>query len=206
MVNGYFNYMSANSESSLLRNGKVLTRRDLNGSDSASKGINLEKHLMNVKDARKSLVEGKIGLDESGFEILEHKTKDRNLDFLDSRLVIDSYYNECAQIVREKSGAKCVIPFDHNIRSAKGKKSKKQLSGGQEVQGPAHVVHGDYTLRSAPDRINQLSQRLTRNDTLSSILDKEERLISKTQANISVFTKSIVVRKYFMMIIVIGIE
>ena len=183
MVNGYFNYMSANSESSLLRNGKVLTRRDLNGSDSDSKGINLEKNLMNVKDARQSLEGGKIGLDKSGFEILEYKTKDRNLDFLDSRLVIDSYYTECAEIVREKIGANCVVPFDHNIRSATGKKSKKQLSGGQEVQGPAHVVHGDYTLRSAPDRINQLSQKLTRNDTLSSVLDKEERLITKTQAN-----------------------
>jgi len=183
MFKGFFNYMSANSESSLLRNGKVFTRRDLNGSDSGSNGINLEKHLMYIKDARNIIEDGKIGLDESGFELLECKTKDRTLDFLDTQLVINSYYAECAGIVGEKTGAKHIIPFDHNIRSASGKKSKRKLSGGQEVQGPAHVVHGDYTLRSAPDRIYQLSQRLTRNDTLSSVINKDERLISKNIAN-----------------------
>lgn len=175
--------MSVNSESSLLRNGKVFTRRDLNGSDSGSNGINLEKHLMYIKDARNSIEEEKIGLDESGFELLEYKTKDRTLDFLNSQLVINSYYDECAGIVKENTGASYVMPFDHNIRSASGKKFKKKLSGGQEVQGPAHVVHGDYTLRSAPDRINQLSQRPTKNDTLSSVMDKDERLISETLAN-----------------------
>ena len=175
--------MSVNSESSLLRNGKVFTKRDLNGSDSGSNGIKLEKHLMYIKDARNNIEEEKIGLDESGFELLECRTKDRTLDFLDSQLVINSYYDECAGIVRENTGANYVMPFDHNIRSASGKKSKKKLSGGQEVQGPAHVVHGDYTLRSAPDRINQLSQRPTRNDTLSSMMDKDKRLISKTLLN-----------------------
>ena len=41
--NGFFNYMSENSLNSLFRNGKVLTKRDINGSDAGSLGINLER-------------------------------------------------------------------------------------------------------------------------------------------------------------------
>ena len=187
MFKGLFNYMSTESESSLLRNGKVYTKRDLDGSDSGSKGIILEKHFVTVKDARNSSTKDIIGLDNSGFEILDSKTKDKTLDFLDSQSVIESYYKECAGIIKEMTGAQHVLPFDHNIRSASGKKSKVKISGGQQVQGPAHVVHGDYTLRSAPDRIRQLSQAPTGNDTLSSANNEKKSLITRTQAD-EIFT------------------
>jgi len=36
--------MSENSFNSLFRNGKVLTKRDINGSDAGSIGIDLEKN------------------------------------------------------------------------------------------------------------------------------------------------------------------
>ena len=35
--------------------------------------------------------------------------------------------------------------FDHNVRSAGGKEAKQRIKGGQDVQGPAHLVHRDYT-------------------------------------------------------------
>ena len=51
-TSGFFNYMSANSQSSLFKNGKVLTRRDISGSDAESVGIELEKYKMDVVNAR----------------------------------------------------------------------------------------------------------------------------------------------------------
>ena len=58
-------------------------------------------------------------------------------------------------------------------------KTNTKLSGGQQVQGPAHVVHGDYTLTSAPDRITQLSNPPGKNDTLKSVLGDSSSLLQK---------------------------
>lgn len=52
---GVFNYMSADSQSSLYRNGKVLTRRNLEGTDSEWVGVNYEKYEVTVNDAREGL-------------------------------------------------------------------------------------------------------------------------------------------------------
>ena len=78
-----------------------------------------------------------------------------DLDFLDHDAVVRAYYPECAAVVRAATGAVAVAAFDHNIRSATGKTGKLRIAGGQEVQGPAHLVHGDYTLTSAPQRLRE---------------------------------------------------
>ena len=49
---GIFNYLSADSQTSLYRNGKVLTRRNLEGTDSEWVGVNYEQHEVVVNDAR----------------------------------------------------------------------------------------------------------------------------------------------------------
>jgi len=167
---GFFNYMSANSQSSLFRNGKVLTRRDSSGSDAGSVGIHLEKYEKNVLNARDSLsVEG-IKLDKQGFELFPSKLGTKDIDFFNNQQVIKTYYSHCAELIKEVTGARSVLAFDHNIRSAIGKKSKRMISGGQQVQGPAHIVHGDYTLTSGPERLRQLSKPPGKNDTLRSVL------------------------------------
>ncbi len=167
---GFFNYMSANSQSSLFRNGKVLTRRDISGSDAGSVGIHLEKYEKNVLNARDSLsVEG-IKLDKQGFELFPSKFGKKDIDFFNNQQVIKTYYSHCAELIKEVTGARSVLAFDHNIRSAIGKKSKRMISGGQQVQGPAHIVHGDYTLTSGPERLRQLSEPPGKNDTLRSVL------------------------------------
>ena len=48
-------------------------------------------------------------------------------------------------------------------------------SSGQQVQGPAHMVHGDYTLTSAPQRLRDLAQPPGANDTLR----RDEALLIK---------------------------
>ena len=174
---GFFNYISGNSQSSLFRNGKVLTCRDISGSDAGSVGIHLEKYEMNVINARDSLsVEG-IKLDKQGFELFPSKLGKKDIDFFNNQQVIKTYYSHCAELIKEVTGARSVLAFDHNIRSAIGKKSKRMISGGQQVQGPAHIVHGDYTLTSGPERLQQLSKPPGENDTLRSVLGTSNSLL-----------------------------
>jgi len=47
------------------------------------------------------------------------------------------------------------------------------------VQGPAHVVHGDYTLYSGPQRLRDLAKPPSGNDTLRSVLSEGQSLISQ---------------------------
>ena len=162
---GILNFMVPGSESSLFRNGKVMIDRNADGNTTESRGIELESHEV-------PLVNGREGSPPTwalhGFELLDAPLETPP-DFLDHDTVISQYYPDCAALVREATGAE-VFAFDHNLRSASAKAQGKRVAGGQDVQGPAHVVHGDYTLRSAPDRLRQLAAPPSGNDTLKGHL------------------------------------
>ena len=184
---GSFQYLKNSVAHSLYRNGKVLARRDKDGSDAGKEGMDFEAQSMEVRDARRCELTSRRTLDQNGFEMLAHPHAVTDFDFLNNEQVVRTYYPECAEIVREVTGANLVVAFDHNIRSAAGKQSKRRIQGGQQVQGPAHVVHGDYTLTSAPQRLRDLTKPPGANDTFypffpdgESLLDGEaiERLIA----------------------------
>lgn len=178
---GSFNYLRDSVEHSLYRNGKVLTRRDLDGSDAEWKGVDLEARSMAVTDAR-ALPEGmQPTLFANGFAYRAQALLTPELDFLAHEAVIRDYYPQCTELVRQTSGARLVAAFDHNVRSASGKKSKQRIEGGQQVQGPAHVVHGDYTLTSAPQRLHDLTRPPSSNDTLSAVLGTDQALLDKDE-------------------------
>jgi hypothetical protein len=174
VTTGSFQYLIAAVESSLYRNGKVLTRRDKDGSDAGWQGVDLEARDMPVHDARQVQETAPCTLARNGFEVRTRPLTDPDLDFYDNDQVVRDYYPQCAEIVREASGAAFVLAFDHNVRSAAGKQSKRRIKGGQQVQGPAHVVHGDYTLTSAPQRLRDLTHPPGANDTLRSLLQEGE--------------------------------
>ena len=46
------------------------------------------------------------------------------------------------------------------------------------MQRPIHVVHGDYTLASAPQRLRDLARPPGLNDTLRAVLDEGESLLT----------------------------
>tara|TARA_B110000483_G_scaffold180520_1_gene213467 strand:- start:1797 stop:2750 length:954 start_codon:yes stop_codon:yes gene_type:complete len=171
---GIFNYLSADSQTSLYRNGKVLTRRNLEGTDSEWVGVNYEQHEVVVNDARNEVP---ATLEKQGFQLVPDDIESLNINFFDNDVVLHKYYPLCANRVKESVGARAVYAFDHNVRSAVGKKSKKMITGGQQVQGPAHAVHGDYTLTSAPERLLQLSKPPGSNDTIRSLVDEGGSLI-----------------------------
>ena len=50
------------------------------------------------------------------------------------------------------------------------------------MQEPIHLVHGDYTLTSAPQRLRDLTRAPGSNDTLRSVLAEGETLIDPAEA------------------------
>lgn len=174
---GIFHYLEAGVESSLYRNSKVLTRRDPDGSDGGTQGVDLEQKTMTVQNARLLDGDAQRTLKSHGFELVTRGLDDPGLDFFDHMAVISNYYPQCAALVSAHTGARAYA-FDHNIRSASGKQSQRRIEGGQQVQGPAHLVHGDYTLTSGPERLRALSKPPSGNDTLRPLLAENESLIS----------------------------
>ena len=174
---GLVSYMTPTSESSLYRNGKVFTRRDRDGNDAGSQGVVTEELTVAIGDARSLQGGRRRTLDVHGFELLDRPLARPGLDFYDHRQVIRDYYPECEAILREATGAACVRAFDHNIRSTAGKEGGRRIRHGQQVQGPAHLVHGDYTLTSGPQRLRDLTEPPGVNDTLRSVLVEGEALL-----------------------------
>ena len=169
MISATVNYLAPSVTPSLRRTGRVLTRRNRDGSDSGGEGVVVENRSVQIADARSLAPAERRSCEINGFELLAAPVADPP-DFYDNDAVVKRYYPECAQLVREATGASFVAAFDHNIRSALGKEQRRRIKGGQEVQGPAHMVHGDYTLTSAPQRLQDLARPPTGNDTLRSVL------------------------------------
>ncbi len=176
---GTFSYMADSAQPSLVRNSKVLTRRDTDGSDAEWIGVDLVKRDVPVHDARQLEGNARPTLNRNGFELLNRPLPNPDIDFMNHEQVLREYYPHCEQVIREAAGARVVAAFDHNVRSAVGKQSQKRIDGGQEVQGPAHVVHGDYTMTSAPQRLRDLTKPPKSNDTLRAILTEGQSLLDE---------------------------
>lgn len=174
---GRFNYLEEAAVPSLYRNGKVLTRRDPDGSDGGTQGVDLARHEMTVTNARACIGSERRTVRSHGFELIERPISGGSIDFFTHTEVVHNYYSQCAKLVEEATGARA-FAFDHNIRSAQGKQSRQRIRGGQQVQGPAHMVHGDYTLTSAPQRLRDLARPPRGNDTLCSVLEPGQTLIT----------------------------
>ena len=178
---GAFTYMAGSAKSSLYRNGRVFTHRDSGGTDDGWSGVDLEERRMPVQDARSLRGSQSPVLDVNGFELLEDPLGAGNIDFLNHNEVVGRYYPRCTSVVREASGAGHVAAFDHNIRSAFGNRSGRRSEGGQPVQPPIHLVHGDYTLTSGPQRLRDLAKPPTTNDTYRTLLPDGATLLDEAR-------------------------
>ena len=157
----------------------MFTRRDGSGNDSRWEGADLKQWQMPVHDARRLAGPQRLTLEANGFEMLERPMAGRNIDFLDHDQVVRRYYPQCTDIIREASGTSIVAAFDHNVRSVSGNQSQRHIEGGQQVQPPLHMVHGDYTLTSAPRRLRDLGRPPTSNDTYRTLLADGETLLDE---------------------------
>lgn len=178
---GELRYLDSSVTPSLYRNGRVLTRRDPDGSDAGTEGVKVAPRELLIESGRAGAPGGACNLASNGFELLRRPLADPALDFLDHCQVVSGYYEDCARLVAEHTGARA-FAFDHNVRSAQGKKHRHRIKGGQQVQGPALMVHGDYTLTSAPQRLRDLTRPPGINDTLRGVLGDDQALIAPALA------------------------
>jgi len=183
MTTASLNYLHQETPSSLRRNGRLKLRRNLDGSDTGFEGVVLAKQDVELIDARRA---GGVSLARHGFEVSARPLLDPAPDFMAVDPVIRGYYDDCADLVRDATGAAKVFAFDHNVRSAAGKEARGRIRDGQEVQGPARVVHGDYTLTSAPERLRQLAAPPGANDTYAPLLAPGQTLISAADAEFAI--------------------
>lgn len=180
---GRFNYLAPRVRHSLYRNGKVLTHRNSDGSDRALEGVQLEEKIMKVRNARKAESSDRPSLDRNGFQYDWAPLNAPKIDFMSHESVVREYYRNCELLVREHTGAEKILAFDHNVRSAGGHSSGCQIRGGQQVQNPLHLTHGDYTLTSAPQRLRDLAVGAGENDTLRPFLDGGESALEQQWLN-----------------------
>lgn len=104
------------------------------------------RHAMQVRDGRAA--EG-LGLETSGFELVDHPTRMRN--FFDPAELESVYYPEVIELVKRRSGAVRVVVFDHTLRS--GDETEREAKRLRELVLSAH---NDYTEWSGPQRVRDL--------------------------------------------------
>ena len=106
-----------------------------------------QEHKMPIYDGR--AVADQLSLEKEGFILVRHETQVK--DFYDETEVRSIYYPEIEKLVKEASGAKRVLVFDHTLRSAdSATREAKQISG------PVRNAHNDYTEWSGPQRVRDL--------------------------------------------------
>eukprot|EP00127_Corallochytrium_limacisporum_P004925 Clim_evm1s193 gene=Clim_evmTU1s193 len=181
-VRGVFKYQSSKVPRSLLSTGKVFLNRQVNGSDDLPVGTDPTDTEYDVHNGR-SLG---LNLDDNGFQLVEHKYN--HIDYYSEDQIVNRYYPEVAEYIKQKLGAKKVYVFDHNVRTARtqswmNQEGEDQPAEGKivgskfNVQSPAVVVHNDYTLTAAKERVRQLAEPPRKNDSWG-VNTNQEPLIS----------------------------
>jgi hypothetical protein len=88
-------------------------------------------------------------LDGDGFRFVDHDTK--MTDFFDPNEITQVYYPEMIELVKQESGAKRVVVFDHTLRTA-----DDTLREEKKIREAVHRAHNDYTEWSGPQRVREI--------------------------------------------------
>lgn len=100
-----------------------------------------------VRDAR-PIADG-FDIDRHGFALRRYETA--VTDFFDDDEVRTVYYPEMERLVKQVTGAAKVVVFDHTIRVG-----DEKVQTERKVRAPVAVVHNDFTVRSAAQRVRDL--------------------------------------------------
>jgi hypothetical protein len=116
-------------------------------SDKRVGGGNSEPHRITLRDGRRHA--GEFELERNGFRFVHHDT--RVADFYDEDEIRRVYYPEMEALVKQESGAKRVVVFDHTLRTA-----SDELRAAAKIREVVRRVHNDYTEWSGPQRVRDL--------------------------------------------------
>lgn len=95
------------------------------------------------------LVADPFQLDRDGFRFVKHDTQ--VADFYDDAEIARVYYPEMEALIRQQSGARRVVVFDHTLRT-----ENDELREDRKIREVVRRVHNDYTEASAPKRVRDL--------------------------------------------------
>lgn len=103
-----------------------------------------EEKTVSVADARDLVPD--LSLDREGFALVRHETT--VTDFYDPGQITDIYNPEIEALIKQETGAKDVVVFDHTLRAGDDAIRKEK-----KVREPVQRAHNDYTIRSGPMRV-----------------------------------------------------
>ena len=91
----------------------------------------------------------KFEFEREGFRFVPHHS--RVADFLSDDEVRRTYYKECQELIKQVSGAKRVVVFDHTLRTASSDERETK-----KIRDIVSRVHNDYTEWSGPQRVRDM--------------------------------------------------
>ena len=92
--------------------------------------------------------------DKEGFSL--HPFSTQFTQWEDQAVVSEKFYPEIVSFVKESTGAKRVLVFDHTIRTVANQNKKLTDQTNTTQRAPVQIVHCDYTSESGPTRVKQL--------------------------------------------------
>ncbi|MFM0739634.1 CmcJ/NvfI family oxidoreductase [Paraburkholderia xenovorans] len=99
---------------------------------------------VSVSNARVAPPPGGLSLDRNGFEL--HRHASALSDFSDPAQIEAVYYREAGQLLKQASGARRVVVFDHTLRDGDSGRT-------DGVREPVKYIHNDQTFVSGPRRV-----------------------------------------------------
>ena len=134
------NYIDNNGE-------KLFTYTGGPGSLDVRQGGKPDPHRVTMHNGRPHV--GDFKLERDGFRFVPHDTKMR--DFFDEQEVRSTYYAEMEALIKQESGAKRVVVFDHTLRTA-----DDALREQAKIREVVRRAHNDYTEWSGPQRVRDI--------------------------------------------------
>ncbi|CAN7375176.1 CmcJ/NvfI family oxidoreductase [Paraburkholderia terricola] len=101
-------------------------------------------HRVTVSNARVAPPPGALSLDGNGFEL--HRQASGLRDFSDPARIASVYYPESEQLLKQATGARRVVVFDHTLRDG-------NTARAEGVREPVKYIHNDQTFVSGPRRV-----------------------------------------------------
>ena len=117
------------------------------GRDRRLGGNSSETHPVAITNGR-PLAE-RFEFEREGFRFVPSRSQVAN--FFDEAEVRRVYYPECVELIKQVSGAKRVVVFDHTLRTANDEQREQQ-----KIRDIVSRVHNDYTEWSGPQRVRDI--------------------------------------------------
>ncbi|MBO3460124.1 methyltransferase [Aetokthonos hydrillicola Thurmond2011] len=117
-----------------------------------------------------------ISLDREGFALIRHDSKVR--DFYNEDEILQVYYPEAEQFLKDVTGGSKVVIFDHTLRNR-----QRFQQGEKSIREPAKRVHNDFTAKSGYTRARwELAARGIDEIEIEALLQKRFAIINVWRA------------------------